>query len=71
MEKKKLKNCDFKKMLKDLYDNRDNYETYELIYIQNLLENGIIDSFKKGKITREKMEHYLFDIHTKIDQYHE
>ena len=35
-------------------------ETYELIYISNLLENGLIDSYKKGKITRERLDNFLY-----------
>ena len=49
-------------MLKDFLfrSYRGEIPTEDLIYVVNLLQNGIIDSFKQGKITREKMENILY-----------
>ena len=48
--------------LRDLVrrSQRGMVETHELLYICNLLENGMIDSYRAGKISREKLDNFLY-----------
>lgn len=58
MSKKKTK--EIVQLLDKFVENINQQDLYDIIYVNNLLINGLIASYKKGKITKAQLDKFVF-----------